>query len=137
MLNITELKRKIERLSGQINVPENLMPTFGSSREDGTAHIEIHGSNYYYIVSERGSKVVNRETSDLKRLLYWVFDDITFYMASSYERDNRDYQVDSRKLKFEYQLELLRRLKPLWSEWKEQEIAQILKICPYKNATEN
>jgi Immunity protein 63 len=132
MLNLSELKESIEQLALRINAPMRLLPTYGSSRHDGTPHIESNNALYYYINFDRNLTVFNRSTSKLDELLYWVFQDITFYMASDYELAHRDSKVNSRKAIFDNQLKLLASLNPAWREQREHEITEILKAHPYE-----
>ena len=127
MLTLDQIKQRIEQLADQIHAPANTMPTYGFLRRDGTPNIEVDSLAYYYVNYDRNTKVFDRKTSDLDVLLYWVFEDITFIMASEYVRANRDPKVDSRKVRFEHQLSLLEVIHPDWKERKEKEIAEILK----------
>jgi hypothetical protein len=134
MLSLAEIKYKIEQLASQINVPANLMPTFGTSMNDGTPCIEVDDSLYYYSAVDRDVKTVNRQTSDFNELLFWVFHFITFLMAVHYEANNRvpNESHDYRKAMFAYQLVLLNKLSPMLRKRGEQEIAEILRNHPYR-----
>lgn len=130
MLTLDQIKQRIEQLADQIHAPTNMMPTYGFLRRDGTPNIEVDSLAYYYVNYDRNTKVFDRKTSDLDVLLYWVFEDITFVMASDYVRANSDPKVDSRKVRFEHQLSLLEVINPAWKERREKEIAEILKNSP-------
>ncbi len=134
MLSLIEIKYKVEQLANKINVPAKRMPTYGTSKNDGTPYIEVDDSYYYYLALERDVKCINRQTPDLEELLYWIFHDITFTMAMSYELEHRVSNVsrDHRKTIFAYQLDMLNKLNPLWKKRREQEIIDILKETPYR-----
>jgi hypothetical protein len=88
---------------------------------------------YYYVNFDHATKVFDRKTSDLDVLLYWAFADITFIMASDYASTHRDPKVDPRKIMFEHQLALLDMINHDWKERMEPEIAEILKVSPYRD----
>ena len=94
MLNPDQIKQRVEQLADQIHAPADVMPTYGFLRRDGTPNIEVDSVAYYYVNYDRNTKVFDRKTSDLDVLLNWVFEDITFIMASDYVRANRDPKVD-------------------------------------------
>jgi hypothetical protein len=131
MLTFSEIKQRIEQLGDQIDAPTNLMPTYGTSKNDGTPHIEVSDSSYFYRALERDMVCINRKTSSIDELLFWVYQDVTFNMACSYELAHRDSKVNSRKVIFSYQLGLLSLISIEWKERREDEIAEILKEHPY------
>lgn len=130
MLTLDQIKQRIEQLADQIHAPANVRPAYGFLKRDGTPNIEVDSVAYYYVNYDRNIKVFDRKTSDLDILLYWVFEDITFNMASEYVRANSDPTVNSRKVRFEYQLSLLEVIHHDWKERKGKEIAEILKNSP-------
>lgn len=132
MFTMNEIKHQIEKIAGQIHAPGTLMPTYGYSKNDGTPHVEVDDLFYYYMNLERDKKILNRKTSELDALLYWVFVDITSSMASYYEKTHRDPKIDPRRVRFEHQLFLLEIINHDWKERREIEIEEILKISPYK-----
>jgi hypothetical protein len=133
MLNLDQIKQRVEQLADQIHAPADVMPTYKFFKGDGTPNIEIDSRAYYYIGYERDTKVLDRQTSDLDVLLYWVFEHITSLMASDYVRTHRDPKVDARRIRFEHQLSLLEAINRDWKERREKEIAEILKDYPYRD----
>lgn len=131
MLNIVEVKQRIEQLVNKIHAPTIAMPTYGYSKDDGTPHIEIDDSTYYYICSERGVRSVDKKTSDLNTLLYWAIKDITRGAALDYAADHRDSKKKFRQVMFDHQLSLLEIINHDWKEQLEKEIDEILKVSPY------
>lgn len=130
MESLIEIKQKVEKIASQIEVNVNLLPHFGISERDGTPHIEVDESNYFYLVYDRNVKSVNKKTQDANELLYWIFSDITFNMGVSYELENRKPDVNHRKVIFSRQLELLEQINSDWKKRRENEIAEILNKNP-------
>jgi immunity protein 63 of polymorphic toxin system len=135
MLTLNQIKQRIEQLADQIHAPASMMPTYGFLRRDGTPNIEVDSLAYYYVNYDRNIKVFDRKTSNLDVLLYWVFVDITSIMASDYAKAYRDPKVNARKVRFEHQLALLEMINHDWKQRREQEIAEILKVSPYRDVS--
>ena len=130
MLNIIEVKQRIEQLTNKIHAPARAMPTYKYSKNDGTPHIEVDDSAYYYICSERDSRSIDLKTSDLDTLLYWVIKGITSSTAIDYATAHKDPKKEFREVMFEHQLSLLETINYDWRERREKEIAEILKDFP-------
>jgi hypothetical protein len=107
------------------------IPLRTTPQHDGSAHVEEEGGVFAYVVTERGQEYERRLTRDEDDLLYWVVADETFELAGRYELQHRVPGQDSRRVLFQRELELLRRLSPAWSDRKRAEIDAILKEHPY------
>ena len=133
MLSLDTIKQKIDFLSGQIDVPSNLLPTYGTSKDDGSPYIEITDVEYIYLAFDRSIRTLYKKTKDINELLYWVFSNITFTMACSYEAAHHDSKVDSRRKIFSYQLSLLEKLDPSWKSRRGKEVDEILINSPFED----
>jgi hypothetical protein len=133
MFSLTEIAQKVEQLAVRINAPSSKRPGYGTSENIGAPYIEVDDSNYYFLAFDRDVRTLNRKTQDVNELLYWVFAYITSSMSSSYASSHRDLNIDYRKVMFDYQLELLEELDPVWRERREKEIEEILKNNPYSS----
>jgi hypothetical protein len=125
VITLQELQTQVEELSQKIDAPVKFFPTFGMSRHDGTPHVEIVRNTYYYLAYDRDAVCVNRQTTRLPRLLYWIFEGITFQMGLAYKRAQR-VQEPNNKVAIQHQLELLEILHVQWRELREREIAEAL-----------
>ncbi|WP_187262847.1 Imm63 family immunity protein [Pontibacter beigongshangensis] len=81
-----KLKEIVESLARKINAPDYVLPTYIKSEGFARPHIEKHGSEYHWVVVERGQEFERRKTTDLKELLFWIFDSVTFAMATKKSR---------------------------------------------------
>jgi hypothetical protein len=133
MRSLLEIRQIIQKLAGRINPPDSAMPTYDNFRNDGTPNIEVGNSVYYYRALERDTVTLNRQTTDLNLLLYWIFSDITFSMACKYELANRNPNQDFRRIMFEHQVELLALLSPEWGERRTREHIKILETSPFND----
>lgn len=102
-------------------------------RGDGSPYIEISDA-YHFVVEERGLELERRTTRDLDELLYWVFNDVTFTVASSFELRNRRPDEDSRRQLFAKQEELLNLASEAWGRRKESEHKAVLANYPFNDA---
>jgi hypothetical protein len=133
MITIQELYGQVRELAKKINAPVELLPTFGTSDLSGRPYIVIRGDTYHYLANDRDAVIVNRETTSLPKLLYWIFDYITGQMGSTYEKEHRIPDVDPRRLAFKKQLELLENLYPQWKDLRQEEIQFLLEKHPYRD----
>ncbi len=134
MRSLLEIEQIIKKLALPINPPASAMPTYDNFRHDGTPNIEVGNSVYYYrAFAEHGELSLNRQTTNLAKLLYWVFENITNSMAYDFAKKLRNPPVDLRKAWFEYQLDLLEKVNHEWKVQREKEIAEILINSPYRN----
>ena len=113
---------------------QDFLPHFGTSSYDGTPHIEVNGSFFDYWIFERNEVIEHKTAFMLDDLLFWIFQDVTFQMASSYEVVHRKPGVDHRRILFDYQLNLLEKLNPIWKDRQKAEIENILKQHPFSNS---
>ncbi|EIZ77582.1 hypothetical protein WSK_3818 [Novosphingobium sp. Rr 2-17] len=107
---------------------------FATPQGDGSPYIEI-GDAYRFIVEERGVELECRETKDLDELLYWLFDGITFSIASDYELRHRQASEDSRRQLFAEQEALLGRIRAKWRDRKRVEHQHVLDRYPFDDTS--
>ncbi len=134
MNTIQEIYEQVQALSRKIGATPGLLPTFGTSELNGKPYIVIRGDTYYYLANDRDVVTINRQTASLQELLYWIFDEITYQMGAAYELEHRVPDLDSRRLIFKKQLDLLQKIDPEWKQLKQQEIKDILGKHPYRDA---
>lgn len=99
--------------------------------DDGSAHIEVHGAELHYVVTERGSELERKRTSDVDDAAYWLVSDRVFSLACAWESKHRVRGQDFRRLLFAHELALLAKARPDWAQRKATEIAAILAAHPY------
>ncbi|WP_434574808.1 hypothetical protein [Riemerella anatipestifer] len=75
------LQKKIFDIAYRANVPIDLLPSINISNDYAKPYIEIQDNYYYYVIRERGEEYERTLYFDIKKLLYRVFDDISFDMA--------------------------------------------------------
>jgi hypothetical protein len=129
-----EIRQKINLLAKKIDAPKDLLPAFSfSERAEGQLSIEVDDLNYHLRAWDRDLLTINRQTPEIDELLYWVFELITFDMASNYEVNHRDEKIDFRRKLFSYQLSLLEKLSPKWKGICQANISEILRNHPYND----
>ncbi len=133
MITIQEVYSQVKEMAAKIGATAELFPTFGTSDLSGRPYIVIKGDTYYYLVNDKETVTIKRQTGQLPELLYWVFDDITARMGAAYEVEHRVPDVDRRRLTFKKQLDLLETLQPDWKDLKQREIQEILAKHPYRD----
>jgi hypothetical protein len=129
----SSLQERIDDLATKIHAPSKLLPTFYESNDFGRPHIEINDQGMHWVVVERSKELERKTTNDEEELLYWVFEAITFSMATEHELMNRIENEDFRRQLFSYQLKLLEALNPKWKVMRENEIKEVLKNAPFRD----
>lgn len=127
-MSLERIKAEIDRLAATISAPPHSLPTYGHTKDFAHPHIEFDGSQYHYVVVERGNEF-ERVRGDSDAVLYLVFRGITHGMASKAAASKDRF----RERLFAHQLELLGRLDEDWRNRCAAEIDDILKRAPLIN----
>lgn len=128
MLSVRQLRTRYAALCAKLGAARTL---YTAAQHDGSAHVEVCGDSYHYVVTERGTEFERRRTTDTDELLFWLMSDVTFSLASEYELRHRVDGRDFRRLLFQKQIELMGQLNADWSERKKQEIERVLTAHPF------
>ena len=126
------IEAQVRRLAARLTPPPRWLPTFGTSRHDGTPHIEV-GDSYFFVTCERGVESERRPTSDLDELLFWIYSSVTFSLASDWEMRHRYDGKDCRRKIFARQVELLAALSPQWAAREAEDHRLILERHPFSD----
>ena len=102
----------------------------------GAPHVEIIGDNYHYVVTERGSELERKTTTDKQELLYWLISNVVSEMASDFKLKHRFKGQDFRRLGFAKRIELMARISAEWAERMADDIQKILAAHPYNDRVE-
>ena len=129
--SISTIRKKVKEYGNKINAPTRLLSVRTSSDGFGTPHIEIDENGYNYVVSERGVEYERKKTKEITKLLYWIFNDIVFNMASDYELEHRNPNEDSRRQLFAKIIELMEQLDSNFAQWQKEELDKFLEEAPY------
>ena len=115
MNNLGKIKEKIEELALKINAPSRLLPGFGRQDFDSQYFIVVDPSEKMcYIRVERGKEFERRETFNMDELLFWVFDSVTFWMASEFGIEHARPDEDYRRVRFKKHEELMGLINLKW-----------------------
>lgn len=102
-------------------------------QHDGSPHIEQHGAEFHFVVTDRGSELERRRTTDPEEIVYWLLDGVTQVAATRHELRNRIEGTDGREVWFPFQERLLYNLKPEWGVRKQQQHFKILRDHPLRS----
>lgn len=91
-LTLPQIEGKVREFTHIIHAPEDLIPTFGYSKESGLPHVEIYNGTYYLVVSENGSQISKKSTKDPDELLFMILHTITLSMACERIFNDTNYQ---------------------------------------------
>ena len=130
---LAHIKSCVETLASIIEVPDNLMPTYGNSHE-AHPNIEVNErGELSYEISERGKEIKKDYALDLDHLLYIIFRDITYSMAFDFAAKHPQTNIDTQRIRFHRQLELLGKLKKEWQQKEKEYQDKIIIQFPFND----
>jgi hypothetical protein len=132
---LDDLELEVRRCAAVVGAVERDLPTFGRQEDYARPNLEVSRHGIAYVVVERGTEFERTLFVTEDDLLYRVLRDITFSVAGRHELANRVPGVDSRRLRFRTQVELLRRLSESWAERLANEHEVILRRHPFDDAS--
>jgi len=121
------LRKKVNELAKLINAPNQILPTFETSEDFARPHIEKQGNEYHFVVVERGQEHQRKRTSDFDEILFWIFDGVTFSMATEIELKNRNENEDFRIQLFKIQEELIGKINQEYKKILEEKHKKLLR----------
>lgn len=131
MVSIEEIREIVRAEGEKIQAPSSLLTIASRSRGDGSPHVELSGSRYNYVVSERGQEFSRKSTGDLDELLFWIFSDIASSMAQKKcSTIVKRVGEDPRRCVFQEKIDLLKRINEDWALEEEKNINLTLKRSP-------
>ncbi len=136
MLPITTVEgigKRFRELAAGLDVDPYYRVWNTTPQHDGSAHIEQIGSEFHFVVTERGGELERRRTTDPEEILYWLLDSVTQVAATNYELKHRIEGRDGRELWFPFQEKLLYDMKPDWGVRKQQQDSRILRDHPLRS----
>lgn len=133
MKNLNDIQKIITEIGEKIDAPKSLLTVFSSPQPDAAPYIKTDDNQYLYIIEERGKKIKIQSTESFDLLIYWLVKDIVFYLSTEYELNNRQENKDSRRIIFEHELQLFRKINTKWSKRREEEIESTLSKAPYED----
>lgn len=133
MNTLGEIKASIETLAAQIDIPAELLPSFGKFVGQ-YSYVYMEGDKYHWVVRGNSPSVSDIETPDPDEVIYQVLASLTEQMGWMYEVVHRDPKLDHRRVVHRHQLELLGKLSLAWEQRRAEEIEEMIKWYPYKDS---
>lgn len=137
MLTLEEVENKIFEAGNKLGLNNDsiLYPRFSKTSQvfsEGTT-IYISDSKYHFITMDRGQVRKHIYSKDIDVILYELFKNITANLARKFELENRKENIDSRRIWWKKQLELLDTINPSFFIKRKKEMDDILKISPFRD----
>jgi hypothetical protein len=131
-LNPEDLSKIFEKELKKIDGDINLLPKINSSNDFAEPFVEIDQYGYNYVARERGKEIFRKLPFDLDELLYEVFENITWQIASNWEVNNRKENEDFRQQLFAKQVELMNKINNRFGERLNNRLQRIVKFELFK-----
>jgi Immunity protein 63 len=125
-----DLRQRLETEMKKISNDLSLLPEINNSNDFAKPFIEIDGLGYNYVCRERGEEIFRKLPFDTDELLYEVFDNVTFELATKWEIKNRNENEDFRLRLFGKQVELMTTIKSDFGQKLNERLQRILKFGP-------
>ena len=123
-----ELRRKLNDEVKKISNDLILLPEINNSNDFAKPFIEIDKYGYNYVCRERGEEIFRKLPFNLDDLLYEVFSDVTFELASKWEVKNRKESEDFRLQLFAKQVQLMSAINKDFGKKLNNRLQKILKF---------
>lgn len=129
-LNPDDLRKRLEIELQKIDGDIGLLPEINNSNDFAKPFIEIDKYGYNYVCRERGEEVFRKIPLDIDELLYEVFDNLTFEIATNWEVKNRKDNEDFRLQLFSKQVDLMTGIDKDFGKRLNDRLQSILKFAP-------
>ena len=128
---LEQLRREYNLLGQLINPSEHEYSFLVEPSDSGSPHVEFVDGEFQYVVTERGFESDRRSTPEINEILYWLVNDLVFWMSVSYELKNRIEGQDCRRIMFAHRQELMERAGHQFADRLAREIEATLAKNPF------
>jgi hypothetical protein len=128
---LNAVRDDVNRLALLIGAPPDLLPTFGRTEDGARPHIEFAGSQYHYVIVERGIELERVSSPGRDEILYRTFESVTSQMAWIATAGRRPAGQDPRRIVFDTQLALLGQLSAAWERRLRNQLNEVLRQHPF------
>jgi hypothetical protein len=132
LLAVPEILDRARALGAIIGIDAKRFDRYAKLNDDAYPFLEVNDA-YHYVIRERGSESRRRTTRDLDELLYWILEDRTAELASSYAVHHKVAGQEFRRPMFRHQLELLAKISPDMQARGAKRIADVLAKNPFED----
>ena len=129
-LNPDDLQKRLVTELRKVNGDIELLPEINHSNDFAKPFIELDRHGYNYVCRERGEEIFRKMPFDIDELLYEVFDNLTFEMATKWEVQNRKENEDFRLQLFAKQVDLMTTINADFGQRINNKLQRILKFQP-------
>jgi hypothetical protein len=129
-LNPDDLQKRLVTELRKVNGEIELLPEINNLNDFAKPFIELDGHGYNYVCRERGEEIFRKMPFDIDELLYEVFDNLTFEMATKWEVQNRKENEDFRLQLFAKQVDLMTTINADFGQRINNKLQRILKFQP-------
>ena len=137
---ITVIQRDVQNIIDQMGATQQVScyVKFERLPRDRRPFVYIENDEYYYIHSDSYKRIdYERRTTKYYLLMYWIARLIARANAGYGELRHLIYNIDSRRLFFRKELELIHRVNPVFEEWCRKEYEEIIANNPFSDGLPN
>lgn len=129
------LQTWVDRLTTVSGARPGLVPDSTALRDWGQPFYQVHpDGTFSYEAWDRGSPCMQRYTTDVDELMYWIVDDLASSLAQRAAMQVPDYMTvtESRRLWFPLWREWITAVNPNWGDRTARYLTELLAQFPYR-----
>jgi len=115
MKDIDYIRKEIIKIKRKLvcnNIRKGLFDVCTSPTNTEYPHIEFRGNEYHFVVTDRGTEILRKKTTDVKELIFWLVEPDIFELAITWELKHRVKSQDPRRVMFAKQTEFMEQACP-------------------------
>lgn len=136
-MDLEDFKSKVYKIGNKLglNRQSNLYPLIVKNKPAFSEGITVilDEEGFHYVIMERGQLLKQIDCNNTDDILYLIFEDITYSLASVYEAEHRKDKEDFRRQFFKKQIALMNKVNRDFSKRRKKEIDAILEKAPYQD----
>ncbi|OAI55586.1 hypothetical protein AYO49_05365 [Verrucomicrobiaceae bacterium SCGC AG-212-N21] len=126
-MTLSDLHDRYLAIARELDAPDKHVWFSTKAQHDGSPHVECVGGEFHYVYTDRGCELERRTTAESEELLFWLVSDLTWAMASEWERTHRIAGEDSRRQLFRKDIELISQVSEEWARRKRDKYEKALR----------
>jgi len=130
------IRSEVEDLAAKISAEQWMLPTYGHSEETGRPHIEVDGSFYYYVQSERGGESSRWKSNSLDELLFVIFRGVVSAFNWKEPKRPKIEGKDQRRQWFQQNVELMSILSDNWANRLAEFQQRLIELHPFDDSSD-
>ena len=114
ILTLSEIEEIVNKVNEDLGLDKNKLPSYGTTNDHNPTFVMVNDDGYSLFIfdpyHDNEDQHLIISTLDINELLFEIFEEATFFIASKYELENRVPNQDTRIITFNKHIEILNSL---------------------------